>query len=215
MEGVTLALDGSTYRGSAAAIRDGTVLAEETIAMRGEREERLMPAAALVLESAGSRIEDVARVICGSGPGSFTSLRIAAGIAKGIANGRGVPLFAVSSLALAAVEAGTGKWLVALDALRGEAFVAGYAWDGAVLATLSVPGIAASDALESRAAELGASVTSAAPHARAAAPLLQMILAAGPVVLASWEPTYGRKAEAEVQWEAAHGRSVGGEPAGP
>src|SRR6185295_3604728 len=96
--------------------RDGQLAADATIAMRGEREERLMPAVAQVLASAGMSVRDVARVVCGAGPGSFTSLRIAAGIAKGIASGTGAGLFAVSSLALAAIEAGTGKWLVALDA---------------------------------------------------------------------------------------------------
>ena len=30
-----------------------------------------------------------------------------------------------------------------------------------------------------------------------------------PVELASWEPDYGRLAEAQVKWEAAHGRALG------
>ena len=29
-----------------------------------------------------------------------------------------------------------------------------------------------------------------------------------PVDLASWEPAYGRLAEAQVKWEAAHGRPL-------
>jgi len=29
-----------------------------------------------------------------------------------------------------------------------------------------------------------------------------------PVDLASWEPDYGRLAEAQVRWEAAHGRPL-------
>jgi hypothetical protein len=44
-----------------------------------------------------------------------------------------------------------------------------------------------------------------APHARAA-----MRLPRTPQVdLAGWEPDYGRKAEAQSRWEAAHGRSLG------
>jgi tRNA threonylcarbamoyladenosine biosynthesis protein TsaB len=35
-----------------------------------------------------------------------------------------------------------------------------------------------------------------------------MINAADPADLASWEPSYGRLAEAQVKWEAAHGRSL-------
>jgi tRNA threonylcarbamoyladenosine biosynthesis protein TsaB len=32
----------------------------------------------------------------------------------------------------------------------------------------------------------------------------------GPVNLAAWEPIYGRMAEAQVKWEAAHGRALPG-----
>jgi hypothetical protein len=46
------------------------------------------------------------------------------------------------------------------------------------------------------------------PHARGAASLLDAIVAAGPVDLAAWEPEYGRLAEAQVKWEATHGRKL-------
>jgi hypothetical protein len=39
---------------------------------------------------------------------------------------------------------------------------------------------------------------------------LQMLLDnLEPVDLAEWEPSYGRLAEAQVKWEAKHGRSLG------
>jgi tRNA threonylcarbamoyladenosine biosynthesis protein TsaB len=38
--------------------------------------------------------------------------------------------------------------------------------------------------------------------------MLAAIIEAGPVNLASWEPDYGRLAEAQVRWEAAHGRPL-------
>ena len=90
-----LALDASTYRGSVAVIRGTRVVADAATAMRGtsesERGERLMPAVAAVLDRAHVRVADLGAVVCGSGPGSFTSLRIAAAIAKGIADGADVP----------------------------------------------------------------------------------------------------------------------------
>jgi hypothetical protein len=46
------------------------------------------------------------------------------------------------------------------------------------------------------------------PHARGAASILVSIIDAGPVNLASWEPDYGRLAEAQVRWEAVHGRPL-------
>ena len=68
------------------------------------------------------------RVVCGSGPGSFTSLRIAGGIAKGLSAGADVPLYAVPSLALIVGGASlpVGRYLAVLDALRGECYVALY-----------------------------------------------------------------------------------------
>src|SRR5580692_4426976 len=87
--GITLVLDASTSIGSVAVLRDRAVVAGGEAVMRGEREERLMPAVAATLGEAGCSVRDVARVICGAGPGSFTSLRVAGAIAKGIVMGNG------------------------------------------------------------------------------------------------------------------------------
>jgi tRNA threonylcarbamoyladenosine biosynthesis protein TsaB len=46
------------------------------------------------------------------------------------------------------------------------------------------------------------------PHARAAARLSALIDATPAADLAGWEPAYGRLAEAQVKWEAAHGRPL-------
>jgi hypothetical protein len=43
-----------------------------------------------------------------------------------------------------------------------------------------------------------------APHARGARALESIILETGPVAIAEWEPRYGRKAEAQMRWEAVH-----------
>ena len=213
--GLTLALDASTYAGTVAVLRDGVVVATREALMRGEREERLMPAVLAALADAGAVPRDVKRVVCGAGPGSFTSLRIAAGIAKGIAHGAGVPLFAVSSLTLVVAGAqpalAPGRYVAALDAMRGERYAQHVLVeaDGAVRAegaeTLASPEQLAQD---------GATIvgpleaTSTAPHARGVAVLLDALLAAGPVNLDAWEPSYGRLAEAQVKWEAAHGRPL-------
>jgi hypothetical protein len=46
------------------------------------------------------------------------------------------------------------------------------------------------------------------PLARGAAHITNLIDAAEPADLASWEPAYGRLAEAQVKWEATHGRPL-------
>ena len=213
--GLTLSLDASTYVGTVAVLRDGVVVAAREALMRGEHEERLMPAVLAALADAGAMPRDLARVVCGAGPGSFTSLRIAAGIAKGIAHGVGVPLYAVSSLALVVAGAeprlSPARYVAALDAMRGEryALLVDVATDGRIVtngeATLATPGQLTAHGL-SVVGPLEAEPR--APHARGVALLLDDSIAAGAVSLEAWEPSYGRLAEAQVRCEAAHCRPL-------
>jgi len=222
---ITLALDASTYVGTVAVLRDRALVAEGEAVMRGEQEERLMPAVVATLGEAGCSVRDVTRVICGAGPGSFTSLRIAGAIAKGIVMGNGERadgLFAVSSLAL--IVAGRsgqlepGRWLALLDAMRGERYAALYEV-GALgsMRELERLGRIRDGDVARECERLGAraigprEMVEVAPHARGAAVLLDDILTHGRVSLDTWEPDYGRLAEAQVKWEAAHGRPLAGD----
>ena len=100
---LVLALDASTYAGSVALIRDGAIEGQSVAAMRGETEERLMPAIAALLESRSASVDALDAVACGAGPGSFTSLRIAASIAKGLSAVRSLPLLVAPSTLLVVV----------------------------------------------------------------------------------------------------------------
>lgn len=216
---ITLAVDASTYVGTVAVLRDGGIVACREAAMRGEREERLMPAVAAALGDGGVSPSDLERIVCGAGPGSFTSLRIAGSIAKGMAWATGCPLFAVSSLLLLVAGAEPplppGRYLAVLDAMRGERFAAPVE---VLAAGVVEPGgpweRLAEDELSARARELVATLvgpgleTSVTPHARGVARLLPLLDGAEPVDLEAWEPDYGRAAEAQVRWEATHGRQL-------
>ncbi|MEP6550216.1 MAG: tRNA (adenosine(37)-N6)-threonylcarbamoyltransferase complex dimerization subunit type 1 TsaB [Gemmatimonadales bacterium] len=227
----TVVLEGATYEGSVAVLRDGDrtaeVVAERTLVSDGAgvpragRRDRLMPAVAECLDEAGVDRTDIARIVCGSGPGSFTSLRVAGSVAKGLAAGYGIDLYAVSSLLLTVVGARPplpqgGEYLSVLDAMRGEFYAARITLRPAGL------GAQAESPVLVKAAELpdiqarepalriigpGQEID-AHPHARGVASVLQQIVESGPVDLASWEPDYGRLAEAQVRWEAAHGRPL-------
>lgn len=209
--GITLALDAAAAMGTVAVLRDRTVLAEAEAIMRSGHSDFLLPTIDAVLQRAGLRITEVASVVCGSGPGSFTSLRIAGSIAKGIAHARGLPLLAVSSLALlvAAKPRGEGRYLAALDALRGEHYAATITIGGDGRVASEDPfELIASDGLAEAARTRNATLLVAGsdretPHARGVA-LVDPIA----VDLASWEPRYGRLAEAQVKWEAQHGRPL-------
>lgn len=219
---ITLALDASTYVASVAVHDGATLRAAARVAMRGADEERLLPAVAAALAESGVAVTDLGRIVCGSGPGSFTSLRIAASIAKGLATGTRIPLVAPSSLAfvVAATPAtlAGGRFVAALDALRGEHYVATCTVlpDGQVAAVGEVDRWPTEE-LHVRAAPIGPLLgpgleLDVAPDATGL-PRLQALLASMPPVdLASWEPAYGRLAEAQVKWEAAHGRPLRVQP---
>jgi tRNA threonylcarbamoyladenosine biosynthesis protein TsaB len=224
----TIALDGSTYQGSVALIRDSKVVAERTLSGEevgsGKREagrgDALMPAIAECLKETGIKREEIARIVCGAGPGSFTSLRVAGSVAKGLAVGYGVDLFAVSSLVLTVAGARptlpAGEYLSVLDAMRGEYFVARVALlsDQTVIQPEPTKLVGAAQLVELAEREplvrtIGpGQLLDFRPHARGVAPLLKSLIAQGPVDLASWEPNYGRLAEAQVRWEAEHGRPL-------
>lgn len=208
-----VAIDASTYAGTVAVLREGRVVSVRAATMRGEHEERLMPAVVEALDEAGVAPSAITAVVCGAGPGSFTSLRIAASIAKGLAYAAAAPLWAVPSLALLPVDAGApGRVLATLDALRGESYAAIVTRDAAGEVTgYQRLGLVPSDALEAIAAAHGAQrirTEAAEPHARSIVALGALLVGHGPVDLDAWEPDYGRKAEAQVKWEAAHGRAL-------
>jgi tRNA threonylcarbamoyladenosine biosynthesis protein TsaB len=217
-EPLALALDAATYVGTVAVVRGSTVLAECEVAMRGERAERLMPAVAAALAQARVTVRELEAVVCGAGPGSFTSLRIAAAIAKGIAAARHVPLHARSSLALLIAAAATplpdGVYVPALDAMRGEVFAAVVTVAGGAIADEGPLHRMAERDLGPYARRLGARVVGPGreldlrPHARGVTRDAVWRRGGGRVSLTDWEPDYGRLAEAQVQWEAAHGRPL-------
>jgi tRNA threonylcarbamoyladenosine biosynthesis protein TsaB len=222
----TLAIEGATYGGSVALLADSTVIAERTLRAdddgipRMGRGERLMPAVAECLTEAGVKRGEIVRIVCGAGPGSFTSLRVAGSVAKGLAFGYGVDLFAVSSLLLTVSGVQSplvpGEYLSVLDAMRGEFFAARVFVEAAGLAVqresamiLSTEQLADFAAKQRAVRVIGpGQQIDARPHARGVAPILDSVIESGPVDLASWEPDYGRLAEAQVRWEAAHGRPL-------
>lgn len=222
----TLALEGATYQGSVALLLDSRVVAERTLgdedggAPRAGRGERLMPAVAECLAEAGVGRGEIARIVCGSGPGSFTSLRVAGSVAKGLAAGYGVELYAVSSLLLTAAGAQPslpiGEYLSVLDAMRGEFFAARITIrpGGVAIQAEPVTLMSAAQLTDVALREPSLRIVGpgreidAYPHARGVAPILAAVIEAGPVDLAAWEPDYGRLAEAQVRWEAEHGRPL-------
>ena len=100
---------------------------------------RLLPLAGALLDRAGLRFGDLARIGVGVGPGTFTGLRIGVATARALAQGSGAEVSAVSTLAALAEATGhDGPVLAVLDARRGEAFAAAYAHGVELIAPVAV-----------------------------------------------------------------------------
>jgi tRNA threonylcarbamoyladenosine biosynthesis protein TsaB len=129
-----LALDTSTEACSAALLLpDGQVLARETLTDRSHAE-LILPMIDSLLAEAGLLPEALHGLAFGRGPGGFTGVRVAAGVAQGLAYGAGLPVAPVSSLAAVAAEVAWSRGsdagvLVCNDARMGELYHACYRFE--------------------------------------------------------------------------------------
>ncbi|HLM36615.1 MAG TPA: tRNA (adenosine(37)-N6)-threonylcarbamoyltransferase complex dimerization subunit type 1 TsaB [Gaiellaceae bacterium] len=112
---LTLAFDTATSVATTALVRDGEVLGE-----RASRAVRVLEDADALLREAGVGPSDLDGVVVGTGPGSFTGLRMGLAAARGLAFALDVPVAGVSTLD--ALAAGAPGALPVVDAGRREVF---------------------------------------------------------------------------------------------
>ncbi len=127
-----VAFETSSETISVAACRGETV-ACRNIAESGQQSGELtLPTMYELLAELGLTVDDIDIVVFGQGPGSFTGVRVACGVAQGLAYGLGKRVIGLPStiaLAEAAARAGAERVLVAMDARMGEIYLAAYVRD--------------------------------------------------------------------------------------
>jgi tRNA threonylcarbamoyl adenosine modification protein YeaZ len=147
-----LAIDTSGSFCSVALQRaDGVVFHVESEG-NGDHFERLPPLVESLCDQAQVRLLDLAQVVIGVGPGSFTGLRIGMSFAKGLACAGKVPIAGLSSFLgiakrRAMVEGASGPLLVISDARRQEVFAGEYRLEGGDVVQVQAPTIVADSAV--------------------------------------------------------------------
>ena len=222
-----LALETSGPSGFVAVGRGGEVLARARMDRKGQHASRIIPSIRRVLEKGSVEPAELAGIVVGEGPGSFTGVRVAAATAKGLARGLDVPLWAVSSLAAGAVgdlgAGGAGVRYVLFDARAERVYAACYGVGSRGVETLLPPH--ADDLRTLLAGDVPAGAVFAGdgaerhrrviescgfrvvpppvgdPSADALLYLLSLHPDTSPVgELATWEPRYVKASSAEREW---------------
>ena len=141
-----LAIETSSELASCALLKDGTLRSRESSGVR-THSASVLPMVQELLQEAGVALKDVDAIAFGSGPGSFTGVRTACGIAQGLAFGAArpaVPVVTLPAMALACREqCGATDILTVLDARMGEVYWAQYHWNGEGWDTVCEPVLSA------------------------------------------------------------------------
>ena len=120
-----LAIETSTEYCSVALWQDGA-LNERCERVGQKHSEVLLGMVDGVLREAGCTVQEVEGIAFGKGPGSFTGVRIACGVAQGLAFGADLKVVGVCTLHALAEATGQDKVIAALDARMGELYFAAY-----------------------------------------------------------------------------------------
>jgi tRNA threonylcarbamoyladenosine biosynthesis protein TsaB len=139
---VILGIDTATADAAVAVTRNGELIHEETGGSGAEgrpQHSRILLAEVDRAVRAAGGWDRIDRIAVGLGPGSYTGLRIGIATARGLAQGKGLPLVGVSSLAalargVATSRLGEGREVLAvIDARRNQVFAALHDQGGALV----------------------------------------------------------------------------------
>lgn len=124
-----LAFDTSTEYLSLAIDKQGERFSYDVLAGQSHSQ-LILPQIQALLDQAGLQLSEIEGIAFGAGPGSFTGVRIAAGVAQGLGFGSHLPVAPIGTLLALAestqVKTGINKVIACLDARMGEVYHAAY-----------------------------------------------------------------------------------------
>ncbi|MET0321678.1 MAG: tRNA (adenosine(37)-N6)-threonylcarbamoyltransferase complex dimerization subunit type 1 TsaB, partial [Duganella sp.] len=151
-----IAIETSSEAASVALLRGDAVISRVSSGVR-THSQSVLPMVQELLAEAGITLKDCDAVAFGSGPGSFTGVRTACGVAQGLAFGANLPVVPVVTLDAMALacrqQHGANEVLAVLDARMGEVYWAQYRFDPAAPAiaapvAVQAPALSAPDGVQ-------------------------------------------------------------------
>ena len=125
-----LAIEASSEQASVALLIDGAIFSRRIDGATNHSQTVLRDVRDLLAE-AGLPVSALDAVAFGAGPGAFTGLRLACGVAQGLALGADLGIAVVGSLDAIALQAQAPRVFVATDARMGELYYAAFEGDQA------------------------------------------------------------------------------------
>ncbi|MDP2639054.1 MAG: tRNA (adenosine(37)-N6)-threonylcarbamoyltransferase complex dimerization subunit type 1 TsaB, partial [Betaproteobacteria bacterium] len=135
-----VALETSTEYCSLAVSR-GTQVFERSFHAGQRHSELALPALRDLLQQAALDMQSIDGIAYGAGPGSFTGLRIACGMAQGLALARELPVAGIGTLLALAENCGADKVIACLDARMGEVYHGAYRKSGGKWIEMHAPAL--------------------------------------------------------------------------
>jgi tRNA threonylcarbamoyladenosine biosynthesis protein TsaB len=86
----------------------------------------VLPQIQALLDSANIKLKDLDGIAFGAGPGAFTGVRVACGVAQGLGFGANIPVVGVNTLLALAQASGCERVIACLDARMGEIYHAAF-----------------------------------------------------------------------------------------
>ena len=123
------------------ALIDGEIVTEQSFPSGKDYSGNILPEIEILLNKSNLKIQDIQGVAFGAGPGSFTGIRIACGIAYGIAYAHKLPIFGVNTLEALAMLSSCENTIASIDARMGQVYLGIYQNRNSLLTSLVEPGL--------------------------------------------------------------------------
>ena len=101
----------------------------------------ILPEIKILLSDSNLKIKDIGAIAFGAGPGSFTGIRVACGIAYGIAYANNLPIIGVNTLEALALLSKHENSISCIDARMGQVYLGIYQNKNDVITSLIEPGV--------------------------------------------------------------------------